>query len=70
MYSYFRFKGFIKLNLIQRVNKVNANCPSELIEFLNKNKEIFEGIGTFPDIMYKTNVNPVNYIIILNLNIL
>lgn len=63
-------KACINLNLIQKVNKVNANRPSELNKFLNKNKEIFEGIGTFSDVMHKINVNSVNNIIILNLNML
>jgi len=41
----------ITLNLIKRINKVNVKCSSGLDNFINENKDIFKGIGTFPDVM-------------------
>lgn len=37
--------------MIHRVNKINEHDSNELKDFIKRNKDIFEGIRTFPDIM-------------------
>jgi len=41
----------IRLNLVQRINQLNVNKSSKLDKFICANKEVFEGLGTFPDIV-------------------
>ncbi|CAI6370293.1 unnamed protein product [Macrosiphum euphorbiae] len=41
----------ISLNLVQRINQLNVNKSSKLDKFICTNKEVFEGLGTFPDIV-------------------
>lgn len=51
MFSSFRFKNLYKFKFNTKSNLEKYNCPSELNRFLNKNKEVFDGIGTFPNVM-------------------
>jgi len=41
----------ITLNLIKRINKVNVKYSVKLDNFIKENKDIFEGKGTFSDVM-------------------
>lgn len=41
----------ISLNLVQRINQLDFKKSSELDKFISQNKEVFEGLGTFPEIV-------------------
>lgn len=41
----------ISLNLVQRINQLNVNKSNKLDKFISSNKEVFEGLGIFPDIV-------------------
>lgn len=37
--------------MVQRLNKLNISKSEELDNFKAKNKDVFEGLGTFPDLV-------------------
>jgi hypothetical protein len=41
----------VDFNLVQRINKVNISMSEELGNFKSKNKDVFEGLGSSPDLV-------------------
>lgn len=41
----------IDFNLVQRINRLQISKTAELDNFISKNKCVFEGLGTFPDLV-------------------